>query len=406
VARVVIVGAGPAGAALAYLLARRGIAVTLVERHVDFAREFRGEVLMPSGLDAFAQMGLGAALDALPQAQIAAVEVYRGARRLFRLDLPGVLDGPTGPRIVSQPALLEMLVAEAGRHPSFRLERGTTARDLVLVDGRVAGVRVEGAAGARELRADYVIGTDGRASLLRQRAGLDEERMPQRFDVVWGKLPAPDFLADRRTARAYLGRGHAALVFPTYDGRLQIGWIIEKGSFGDLRRQGVDAWIAEMARHVSPDLAAHLVACRREVTQPFLLDVICDRLTRWTRPGLLLLGDAAHPMSPVGGQGVNIALRDALVAANHLVPALAAAVDPVAIDAAARAVERERMPEVVEIQRLQQAPPRILFGRSRLAMLMLGGPLALLVRTGIAPRLLAFVFRRFARGVAPVRLTV
>jgi 2-polyprenyl-6-methoxyphenol hydroxylase-like FAD-dependent oxidoreductase len=350
-------------------------------------------------------MGLGAALDALPQARLSAIEVYQGARCLFRLDLAGVLDGPTGPRIVSQPALLEMLVAEGERHPSFRLERGVTARDLVHAGGRVAGVQVEGGGGGRELRADLVIGTDGRASLVRHRAGLDEERTPQGFDVVWAKLPLPDFLADRRTARAYLGRGHLALVFPTYDGRLQIGWIIEKGSFGDLRRQGVEAWIAEMARHVSPDLAAHLVACRSDVTQPFLLDVVCDRLTHWTRPGLLLLGDAAHPMSPVGGQGVNIALRDALVAANHLCPVLSAGTDPAAIDAATERIERERMPEVIAIQRLQQAPPRILFGRSRLATLLLGGPLPFLVRTGIAPRVLGFVFRRFARGVSSVRLT-
>ena len=141
------------------------------------------------------------------------------------------------------------------------------------------------------------------------------------------------------------------------------------------------------------------------MTQPFLLDVVCDRLTRWTRPGLLLLGDAAHPMSPVGGQGVNIALRDALVAANHLCPVLTAGTDPAAIDVATERIERERMPEVIAIQRLQQAPPRILFGRSRLATLLLGGPLPFLVRTGIAPRVLGFVFRRFARGVSSVRLT-
>jgi 2-polyprenyl-6-methoxyphenol hydroxylase-like FAD-dependent oxidoreductase len=130
-ADVVIVGAGPAGAALAYLLARRGTAVTLLERHTDFAREFRGEGLMPSGVDAFVQMGLGSALDALPQTRPRVLEFYRGARRLFRIALEPEQIGSFGPRLVSQPAMLEMLVAEAGALSALSLERGVTARDLL-----------------------------------------------------------------------------------------------------------------------------------------------------------------------------------------------------------------------------------------------------------------------------------
>ncbi len=402
-AHVVVVGAGPAGATLSYLLARRGIAVTLLERHTDFAREFRGEALMPSGVDAFAQMGLESALDALPQTPIEALEVYRGARRLVRLEARQA--GFLGPRMVSQPARLEMLVAEAARHPSFRLERGITVRDLVLDGQRVAGVRADSSAGARELRADLVVGTDGRASVLRLRAGLHEERAPQAFDVVWCKVPLPPFLGPT-TARAYLGRGHAALCFPSYDGRLQIGWIIDKGSFGELRRRGVEGWLEEMAAHVSPDLAAHLHATRAAVTQPFLLDVVSDRLVRWTRPGLLLLGDAAHPMSPVGGQGINIALRDALVAANHLCPVLGRGAPPDEVDAAARRVEEERRAEVTVIQRMQQAPPRVLFGRTWWSARLVDGLLPLLVRTRLAGLAFGAVFRRFAQGITPVRLDV
>jgi 2-polyprenyl-6-methoxyphenol hydroxylase-like FAD-dependent oxidoreductase len=400
--RAVIVGAGPAGAALSYLLARRGVDVTLLERHTDFAREFRGEGLMPSGVAAFGEMGLGAALDALPHTRIAGVELFRGARRLLRIT-PADL-GAAGPRIVSQPAMLEMLVAEAGRFPSFRLERGTTVRELVRdAGGRIVGVRVDASAGSREMRGDLVIGTDGRASILRVRAGLHEERLPQAFDIVWCKVPFPPFL-DGGTARAYLGDRHFALAFPAYDDRLQIGWVIDKGSFGDLRRRGIDGWLAEMAAEVSPDLAAHLRAVRGEITHPFLLDVVCDRLLRWTAPGLLLLGDAAHPMSPVGGQGINLALRDAIVAANHLCPAFAAGAAPAAIDAAAGRIVDERQPEVTEIQRLQQVPPSLLFGHPWRTGFFLTVALPLLVRTGIAGRVAASVFRRFAYGVTPVRL--
>src|SRR5262249_31127504 len=157
VARVVIAGAGPVGAALAYLLARRGTQVTLLERHTDFAREFRGEALMPSGIDAFAQMGLGAALDRVPQTRPELLEVYRGSRRLLRLDVRALAGDDALPRFVSQPGMLEMLAAEGARCPGFHLERGATVRDLVRDGERVAGVRIETPAGAREIRGDLVI---------------------------------------------------------------------------------------------------------------------------------------------------------------------------------------------------------------------------------------------------------
>ena len=398
---VIVVGAGPAGAALSHLLARRGIRVTLLERHTDFAREFRGEGLMPSGVAAFAEMGLAAELDALPQARIAEVAFFRGAEPWFRLT-PEQL-GAGGPRIVSQPAMLEMLVAEGSRFAGFRLQRGVTVRDLLRDGERVVGVRAESPSGPLELRADLVIGTDGRASVVRARTGVRAERMPQAFDIVWAKLPLPSFLP-RGGARGYLGARHFALAFPSYDGRLQLGWIIAKGSFGDLRRRGIDGWLAEMERHVSPDLAAHLAATRDAITHPFLLDVVCDRVERWSAPGVLLLGDAAHTMSPVGAQGINLALRDAIVAANHLAPVLEAGGEPEAIDAAGARVEAERLPEVIEIQRLQQGPPRLLFGRGPLGMLLLQTLVPLLVRSGIAARVAGTVFRRFANGVTTVRL--
>jgi 2-polyprenyl-6-methoxyphenol hydroxylase-like FAD-dependent oxidoreductase len=400
-AHAIVVGAGPAGAALSYLLARRGIEVTLLERHTDFARAFRGEGVMPSGVAAFEAMGLGPGFAALPQTRVTALDVFRGARRILRVT-PEQLGG-VGPRIVSQPAMLEMLVAEAGRFPSFRLERGVTVRDVLRdAAGRVVGVRAESTAGVRDVRGDVVIGADGRSSVLRVRAGLHETRLPQTFDVVWCKVPRPAFL-EPGTARAYLGDRHFALAFPAYDDRLQIGWVIDKGTYGELRRRGIDGWLAEMAAEVSPDLAAHLRAARDAVTQPFLLDVVCDRLVRWTVPGLLLIGDAAHPMSPVGGQGINIALRDALVAANHLCPALAGGA-PAAVDGAARGIVEERLPEVAEIQALQQRPPRVLFGHPWRAAFLATVALPLLIRSGIAARVAGSVFRRFANGVTTVRL--
>src|SRR5438876_949900 len=136
-----------------------------------------------------------------------------------------------------------MLVGEAGRFAGFRLERGVTVRDLVREGERVVGVRADTPAGSRAVRGDLVVGADGRASVLRARAGLRARRAEQAFDVVWCKVPQPTFL-DQSTARAYLGHRHFALLFPSYDGRLQVGWIIDKGSFGDLRRLGIEGWRA------------------------------------------------------------------------------------------------------------------------------------------------------------------
>jgi 2-polyprenyl-6-methoxyphenol hydroxylase-like FAD-dependent oxidoreductase len=400
--RVAIVGAGPAGAALAYLLARRGIGVTLVERQTNFAREFRGEGLMPGGVDALRQMGLAAQLDALPQSRMTRLEIFLNGRRELTLDLAALPAATALPRFVAQPPLLEMLVAQAAKFPGFELLRGVTVRDLVSVDDRVVGVRVESAEGMRELRADYLIGCDGRASAVRKRAGLDRPRDAQSFDIVWCKLPLPEFM--RGVARGCIGRGHFAICFESPEGGLQLGWAIEKGTFGDIRRGGIEHWIGELAANVPDDLAAWIRAHAGSVSSPFLLDVVCDHLDVWNAPGVLLLGDAAHPMSPVGAQGINIALRDAVVAANQLGPALLRSAGAAELDAAALRVVAERLPEVKQIQRLQARPPRMMLQQTPLARVVMRVLVPFAMRTGVARLMLTRVFPRFALGTTTVKL--
>ena len=406
VSTVLIAGAGPGGAALAFLLARRGAEVILLERHTDFAREFRGEVLLPGGLDVVRQMGLWGAYADVPKVELRSAALYVGGRRRARLHFDPEILGDLPPHWVSQPSFLEMLVQQAGMHPSFRLERGVTVRDLLRDDGRVVGVRAVGPEGEREYRADLVIGADGRSSVVRKRAGLPvrADRVP--MDIVWFKLPLPAFLAEDPHARVYVGDGHLLLLASVYDGRLQIAWIIPKGGFGRVRERGMGACIDAMAELVSSDLAEHLRATGADAMDPFLLSTASDRVEEWSRPGLLVIGDAAHTMSPVGGQGLNIALRDAAVAANRLVPVLPdGRPEPGAVDAAARAIEQERDREVREIQRLQARAPRILFSRSRVAgmLLTLG---AFLLSSGLRPPLVPRIAGRFFFGVSDVRLRV
>lgn len=401
-ARVLVVGAGPAGAGLAYLLADRGIEVTLLERQLDFAREFRGEVLLPGGLEALEQMGLGAALRGVPQLQPSALTAYFQREVVLSLEADPALFGGRSPLAVSQPALLEAIVAAAARRPAFQLLRGATLRDLLHEHGRVAGVRVHTAEGERTLRADLVVGADGRASVVRRRGGFEAREQAPPMDVVWFKVPAFDGF---RGARAYVGSGHLLIAYQTWDGRIQVAWAILKGTFGELRRRGVEEWVEEMAQHVSADLAAHLRAHRAALAHPFLLDSVSDRVTQWSRPGALLIGDAAHTMSPVGGQGLNVALRDAIAAANHLIPALRAGAGPAELDAAACAVEAERLPEITAIQRVQAAPPRIVLSRA-----WWGEPLrrvvALGLRSGLGRRFAAAPARLFLFGAAPQELRV
>jgi 2-polyprenyl-6-methoxyphenol hydroxylase-like FAD-dependent oxidoreductase len=210
-------------------------------------------------------------------------------------------------------------------------------------------------------------------------------------------------LAEDPAFRVYFGNGHLLIAAPVYDGTLQMAWIIRKGTYHEVRERGMPACFDEMANHVSPDLAAHLRRHREDAIEPFLLSTVSDRVHGWCRPGLLVIGDAAHTMSPVGAQGINIAIRDAVVAANHLVPVLTKGSAPEAIDAAARAAEAERLPEVQRVQRVQALPPRIILRDtwwSRAAL----STLTRLPGLGLTSGRSAAVFRRFAFGLTDVRV--
>jgi len=400
-----VVGAGPGGAVLAYLLARRGVDTTLVERQDDFAREFRGEVLLPGGLEPFRQMGLWEALQAVPQVDLSGGDLFVDARHVLALSFADDAFGPFGPRWLSQPGLLEMLVAEGAKHPSLRFLRATAATALVQEGGRTVGVQVRTRTGEEALRADLVVGADGRASMVRRRAGLAARTDPTPMDVVWCKLPLPAGWDDPPRARAYAGHGRLLIAAPVYDGHLQIAWVIRKGHFGEIRERGMPECLDAMADHVDAALAAHLRRHRGDAISPFLLSTVSDCVREWTRPGLLVIGDAAHTMSPVGAQGLNVAIRDAVVAANHLVPVLCGAAEPAAVDAAARAVQAEREHEIRVTQRAQRFAPRLVL-RDGWANRAFFAAVRWLAGPGPPRERVSRTFRRLGMGVDPVRLEV
>lgn len=400
-AKVIVVGAGPAGAALAYLLARSGIDTLLLERHADFEREFRGEGVQASGLRCLAQMGLADEVAALPQVRMQRATLGIGGR-VVDMPIEGNLERL---RVISQPALLRLLCEKAAAHAGFGLRMGVGVRELLRDEaGRVTGVRLDG---GERLQADYVIATDGRHSVVRKRLGIELERMEQSFDVVWsraalaGPLVGPD-----RSHIELLPRGGFATIYPAPAGGHQIGVVIRKGGYAELRGGGGLDDLQWLQGQLSPAFGSMLTAARGQLGKPVLLDVICGCASTWWAPGALLVGDAAHPMSPVGGQGINMALRDAVVAANHLVPLLRAGAGAelaARLDAAAGAIEAERRPEIETIQALQTKRGKG-FDRAR------GWPALWLIRVMLALRpIVRLLLRRravFGDGLTEVALRV
>ena len=346
-ARVIIVGAGPAGVATALLLARGGIPVTLIERETDFHRVFRGEGLMPTGLDALYQMGLRRGLETLPCRYLESWEIFLNKRLIMSVPEPSTTTEELALRVIPQPQLLELLIAEARKFSHFTFLPGVSVQDLLHDTAGVRGVRARTEEGECEMTADLVVGCDGRASLMRQRAQLDLELLPESYDILWLKLPVPPFLEGRCPILIYASGPDVALGYVSWDARLQVAWMLPRGSWPELSKRD---WLAELTRLFPDELAAHVHDYRAQVEGPVRVAVIVGRCPNWSTRGLLLLGDAAHPMSPVRAQGVNMALRDAIVAANHLVPALR---DGRSLETASIAIQREREREIVRIQTLQ-----------------------------------------------------
>lgn len=398
-AQVVIVGAGPTGATLALLLLQRGIAVKLIEASRNFRRVFRGEGLMPSGLDALEQMGLSSMLERIPHRPLDAWEFLIDNRFLFRVDEP-MEPGGKPCTLVSQPALLEALIDEASIYPNFEFVQSTPVEDLLWSDQRVSGVKL---GDDRSISADLVIGADGRNSILRQRANLSLEQQSQSFDILWFKLPDISRFESENIFYSILHGRHAFGLFRGSEGNLQVGWALHKDAAMDWKR--VD-W-SEMIASASPSwLAEHFQTHAETIERPVLLSVVVGRCPQWWAPGLLLLGDAAHPMSPIRAQGINMALRDVIVAANHLVPRLRKGSGHTAIDAVLPQIQAEREPEIVRAQQLQsqEAAQAELLHKSALlrwAASQLAPLIGKLVRQSWLDRQ-----RELRQGVTQIRLTV
>lgn len=359
--QIVIIGAGPTGLTLAMLLAQRGITVKLVEVSRNFRRTFRGEALMPSGLDAIEQMGLSDIVSRIPHRPLDAWEFLIENRSIFRVEEPMEAGGKPC-TLISQPAFLEAVLAEASACPSFEFIDGTGVRDLVWQDERVVGVTL---GDNRQILADLVIGADGRNSIVRQQANLALATSSASFDILWFKLASSPQLEAENVFYSILASQAAFGLFRGSEGNLQVGWSLhrENGEKYDTNEWQQTDWAQKFAA-ASPDWLATALRQRADtIERPMLLSVTVGLCPRWHLPGVLLLGDAAHPMSPIRAQGINMALRDAVVATNHLVPLFQQlpslpdekSLQLTEIDRALSQIQAERAPEIIQIQKLQQA---------------------------------------------------
>jgi 2-polyprenyl-6-methoxyphenol hydroxylase-like FAD-dependent oxidoreductase len=310
-----IVGAGPAGAMLGLLLARAGIDVTLLEKHSDFLRDFRGDTVHPATVEVLDQLGLSERFFARPHRKITKFGMIRDGRYREMADFEGTNVRFPFITMIAQWDFLDFLTTEASRYPNFRLRMRTSFVDVVRKDGRVSGIRYRGDHGDGEIRAGLVVGADGRRSVVRDAVGLRPAAKGVPIDVVLFRLSRRESDPEQgMTIR--LGGGDILGLIDRGEYWQSFVEIPKGHGIVTLRAAGIHAFRDKIVR-LAPFLADRVREVESVDALNFL-DVRADRLRRWHVPGLIAIGDAAHCVSPVGGFGINLAIQDAVAAANRL----------------------------------------------------------------------------------------
>ncbi|HKV58002.1 MAG TPA: FAD-dependent oxidoreductase [Ktedonobacteraceae bacterium] len=308
-----IAGAGPAGAVLALLLARKGVSIMLLEEHMDFDRDFRGDTVHPSVMEILDEIGLADRLLQIKHTRVQGIPVQTATGTIILADFRPLKTRFNYVAMIPQVRFLEFITGEAKRYPNFKLVMGARVEKLIEEDGYVHGVHYRGKDGWHEVRATLTVGADGRFSRLRKLAGFEPVKTSPPMDVLWFRLPRRQDEPEESTGR--LAGGHILVVLNRGD-EWQVGYIIPKGGYQQIRSAGIEKLRHDVAQ-LLPDFADR-VDFIKEWKQVSVLSVESSHLRRWYRPGLLLIGDAAHVMTPVGGVGINYAIQDATVAANIL----------------------------------------------------------------------------------------
>lgn len=336
-----IVGGGPAGAILALLLARQGIPVMLLEAHKDFDRDFRGDTIHPSVMEIMEELGLAERLLQLPHSKLRNLNITTTAGNFTPVDLSRLKTRYPYITMMPQVRFLEFIIEEAKRYPNFQLVLGANVQELIEEDGAVGGVRYRGHGGWHLVRSLLTVGADGRHSRIRQLAGFNPVGTSPPMDILWFRLPRRPEEPENAMGRISGGRMVAML---NRSDEWQIAYVFPKGGYQQIRAAGLEA-LRHSITEVVPELSDR-VEHLHDWSQIAFLCVESSCLKRWYRPGLLLIGDAAHVMSPVGGVGINYAIQDAVVAANVLTRPLKAG--------------QLQTSDLAKVQRQRELPTRVI----------------------------------------------
>ncbi|MBD2446515.1 FAD-dependent oxidoreductase [Nostoc sp. FACHB-152] len=386
-----IVGGGPAGAVLALLLARQGISVMLLEAHRDFDRDFRGDTIHPSVMEIMEELGLSDRLLQLPHTKMRQIRIQTPQDTVTLADFSYLKTPYPYITMLPQVKFLEFITQEAQQYPNFQLILGANVQELIEEDGVIKGVRYRGGGGWHEIRAILTVGADGRNSRLRQLGGFESVETSPPMDVLWFRLPRhPE---DFEGGMGRFGAGHIIAMLDRGD-EWQIAYVIPKGGYQKLRAAGLEE-LKKSVVEVVPELRER-VNNLQDWSQVAFLSVESSRVKRWYRAGLLLIGDAVHVMSPVGGVGINYAIQDAVVAANVLSQPLHN--------------KHIELSNLAKVQRQRELPTRIIQAFQTFIQKQIFAPILATNRTFQAPALLRLPILRdiparlIALGVFPVHV--
>ena len=308
-----VVGGGPAGMMLGFLLARAGVKVEVLEKHADFLRDFRGDTIHPSTLEFMYELGLLDEFLKLPHEKALHLYGQVGDETFTVADFTHLPTHAKFLAVMPQWDFLNFLARQGARYPNFSLRQRTEATDLIAEGGRIVGVKATAPNGPLEIRADLVVGTDGRHSLVREKTGLQVEDLGAPMDVLWFRISRR--ASDPAETMGRFAKG-GMFVLINRGEHWQCGLVIAKGSIERIHAAGLPAFRADVAERCP--FTADRIHEIRTWDDVKLLTVAVNRLPLWHKPGVLCIGDAAHTMSPVGGVGVNLAVQDAVAAANIL----------------------------------------------------------------------------------------
>ena len=316
--RCCIAGGGPAGMMLGFLLARAGIDVVVLEKHSDFLRDFRGDTIHPSTLELMYELGILEDLLRRPHQEVRKLGGQIGAEFITIADFSHLATHCKFIALMPQWDFLNFLAEHAGRYPAFQLKMEAEAIDLLKEEGRIAGVRAKTRDGLLDIRADLVVGADGRHSVMREKAELRVDELGAPMDVLWFRVSRRSGDGEQTLGRIVRGK---MMVMINRDDYWQCAYLIRKGEFDRIKQTALATFWRDVVS-VVPFLRDRMSELE-SWDQIRLLTVKIDRLRQWYRPGLLCIGDAAHAMSPIGGVGINLAIQDAVAAANILAIPLA-----------------------------------------------------------------------------------